>query len=196
MVLWTIGGGVLLIKNLLRLARKPTLRVAGLMSGTSCDGVDAAIVDIGPRRRWRIVAHATYGYRASLRRRVFALFSVDTARVDEICRLNFALGEAFAGAVVRLAGASGVKPGSIDLIGSHGQTIHHLPGGRRGGRSTLQIAEPSVIAERTGITTVADFRCRDVAAGGQGAPLVAYADYFLLAHRRLSRAVQNIGGKS
>jgi len=83
-------------------------------------------------------------------------------------------------------------------VGSHGQTVYHIPDSRReGGRkvcSTLQIGEPSVIAERTGITTVADFRPRDVAAGGEGAPLVPFADYFLFAHRRLTRAVQNIGG--
>jgi len=108
------------------------------------------------------------------------------------------LGEVFASAVLRLAARAGVELASIDLIGSHGQTLHHMPRGRRHGRrsirSTLQIGEPSVIAERTGITTVADFRPRDIAAGGQGAPLVAYADFRLFAHERLGRAMQNVGG--
>ncbi len=116
----------------------------------------------------------------------------------DLCHLNVVLGELFASAVLRLAERSGVPLGSIDLIGSHGQTVCHLPHGRRfrGRRigSTLQIGEPAVIAERTGITTVADFRPRDMAAGGQGAPLVPLADFVLFRHARRSRAVQNIGG--
>ncbi|MCJ7543966.1 MAG: anhydro-N-acetylmuramic acid kinase, partial [Phycisphaerae bacterium] len=145
----------------------------------------------------RVLAFGTFPYPPALRRRVFELFDPRTSRVDAICRMNFALGEVFARALVTLARRSRIPLASIDLIGSHGQTIHHLPGGaggRRGAASTLQIAEPSVIAERTGITTVADFRPRDIAAGGQGAPLVPWADYVLFRHRRRSRAVQNIGG--
>jgi len=179
------------------LAAKRVLRVVGLMSGTSADGIDAAIVDVGPRGV-KLLAFDTYPYPPALRRRVFALFGPRTSRVDEICHLNFVLGELFAAAVLRLARRSGIALGSIDLIGSHGQTIYHDPRGRRACgrvvRSTLQIAEPSVIAERTGITTVADFRPRDMAAGGQGAPLVPYADHVLFADGRRSRAVQNIGG--
>ena len=182
---------------MMSLAKKQTLRVAGLMSGTSADGVDVAFVDVG-RRSVKLLAHDTYAYPPSLRRGVLKLCQPDTARVDDICPLNFALGEVFAEAVIRLSRAAGIEPATIDLIGSHGQTIHHLPRGRRFGRrkvaSTLQIGEPSVIAERTGITTVADFRPRDMAAGGQGAPLVPYVDYFLFAHRRRARAVQNVGG--
>ncbi|MBM4018271.1 MAG: anhydro-N-acetylmuramic acid kinase [Planctomycetes bacterium] len=179
----------------LRSARR--MRVAGLMSGTSADGVDAAIVDIGPRGV-RLVAFRTFPHPPALKRRIFSLFDPATARVDDLCRLNFALGEVFASAVVRLAKRAGVRLASINLIGSHGQTVYHLPEGRRFGRSrvrsTLQIGEPSVIAERTGIATVADFRPRDVAAGGEGAPLVPFADYILFADARRSRAVQNIGG--
>jgi anhydro-N-acetylmuramic acid kinase len=180
------------------LAGRRTLRVAGLMSGTSADGVDVAIADIGSRRA-DLLAFDTFPYSPSLRRAVLALCDPRTSRVDDICRMNFVLGEVFAKAVIALARRSRIGLGSIDLIGSHGQTIHHLPDGRTSGRgrrvrSTLQIAEPSVIAERTGITTVADFRPRDVAAGGQGAPLVPFADYFLFRHPRRHRAVQNIGG--
>ncbi len=185
------------MKELAALARKKTLRVAGLMSGTSADGVSAAIVEIAPRRI-RTLAFRTFPYPPEIRKRVFALFQPETARLDEICRLNFLLGELFAGALIALARSSRIPLRSIDLVGSHGQTICHLPqagrSGRRNAGSTLQIGEPSVIAERTGITTVADFRPRDIAAGGQGAPLVPYADFLLFRHPRRSRAIQNIGG--
>jgi len=167
------------------------------MSGTSADGVDVAITDIGPRGV-EVAAFGTVAYAASLRRRIFRLFDPETARIDDLCHLNVVLGEVFADALLRVCKRSGVRPGSIDLVGSHGQTVYHIPGGRCRGkrrvRSTLQIGEPCVIAERTGITTVADFRPRDVAAGGQGAPLVPYVDYLLFADKRTSRAVQNIGG--
>jgi anhydro-N-acetylmuramic acid kinase len=215
--------------------------VAGLMSGTSADGVDVAIVDITPGKgdggndpaRVETVAFDTLPYAPAVRRRISALFDVATARVDEICRMNFVIGELFADALIDLCRKSGVDLGSIDLVGSHGQTIHHLPGSgtRRGGpvsfsvrpgrkqteethgrdahatrthgqdaratldaHGTLQIGEPCVIAQRTGITTVADFRTRDMAAGGQGAPLVPLADYILFSHPTLTRATQNIGG--
>ena len=167
------------------------------MSGTSADGVDAAVVDVR-RRAVELVAFATFPYGRALRRRVLALYDPATARVDEICHLNFVLGEVFAASLIELCRRRGVPLASIDVVGSHGQTIHHVPRPRRFGgwtvRSTLQIGEASVIAERTGLTTVADFRTRDVAAGGQGAPLAARADYLLFAHRRRTRAVQNIGG--
>jgi len=103
------------------------------------------------------------------------------------------LGERFAEAARRIAKRAGVPLGRVALIGSHGQTIHHLPQ-PAAGASTLQIGEPSVIAERTGVTTVADFRPRDMACGGQGAPLVPYVDYLLLRHRRRGRLALNLGG--
>jgi anhydro-N-acetylmuramic acid kinase len=162
------------------------------MSGTSADGVSVAIADIGPKRI-RVLAFETFPYAEELRRRIFALFRPETGNVADVCHVNFVLGEVFADAVLRLARKRRIALRSIDLIGSHGQTIHHIPRGRSL-RSTLQIGEPSVIAERTGITTVADFRPRDIAAGGEGAPLVPYADYVLFADRRRSRAIQNIGG--
>jgi len=173
------------------------MRVVGLMSGTSADGVDAAVVEIGGRKV-RLLAFDTFAYPAALRRQILDLCRPESARLDDICHYNFVLGEVFADAVIKLCSKSGISPRSIDLIGSHGQTIYHQPGGKRYGRrtirSTLQIGEPSVIAQRTGITTVADFRPRDMAAGGEGAPLVPYADYVLFKHHRLTRAVQNIGG--
>jgi len=176
---------------------KQKLRVVGLMSGTSADGVDAAVVEIDGVKV-HLLAFDTFAYPTALRRQILDLCRPEAARLNDICHYNFVLGEVFAEAVIKLCSKSGISLSSIDLIGSHGQTIYHQPSGKRYRcrtiRSTLQIGEPSVIAQRTGITTVADFRPRDMAAGGQGAPLVPYADYVLFKHKKLTRAIQNIGG--
>jgi len=173
------------------------MRVAGLMSGTSVDGVDVAIVDI-TKQKVHLLAFDVFPYPPALRREILRLCHPESARLDNICHYNFVLGEVFADAIIKLCHKSGIPLSSIDLVGSHGQTIFHNPRGKRYNRktigSTLQIGEPSIIAQRTSITTVADFRPRDMAAGGEGAPLVPYADYVLFGHNRLSRAVQNIGG--
>lgn len=180
-----------------KLADKSKMRVAGLMSGTSAEGVDVAIVDID-EHIIRLVTFDVFPYPPMLRREIFKLFQPESARLDDICHYNFVLGQVFADAVIKLCRKSGVVLDSIDLIGSHGQTIYHNAKGRsycrKRIRSTLQIGEPSIIAQRTGITTVADFRPRDIAAQGQGAPLVPYADFILFRHQHLSRAIQNIGG--
>jgi len=180
-----------------KIAGKDKIRVAGLMSGTSVDGIDAAIVDISGQKV-SLLAFDVFPYSKSLRRKILDLCNPESARLENICHYNFVLGEVFADAVIRLCSKSDIALDTIDLIGSHGQTIYHNPRGKRYGktaiRSTLQIGEPSVIAQRTGITTVADFRPRDMAAGGEGAPLVPYADYVLFGHKKLSRVVQNIGG--
>jgi len=175
--------------------------VIGLMSGTSVDGIDAALVRIdgsGLGMKVETLGFATYLFPPTIRQRIFELFNPATGSVDKVCEMNFVVGEAFADAALKIASACGVRIQDIDLIGSHGQTIYHIPKvGREGpwaGRSTLQIGEPAVIAERTGVTTVADFRTRDIAAGGQGAPLVPYVDYLLFTHPEASRAIQNIGG--
>jgi anhydro-N-acetylmuramic acid kinase len=173
------------------------VRAVGLMSGTSVDGVDVAVVDIRDTTV-QLVAFDVFPYRPALRGEILRLCHPDSARLDRICHLNHVLGEVFAEAIIKLCRQRGIILDSIDLIGSHGQTVWHQPqGGRYRGRtvrSTLQIGEPSVITQRTGITTVADFRPRDMAAGGQGAPLVPYADYVLFRDPKICRAVQNIGG--
>jgi len=183
-------------KRLAAMARKPVLRVIGLMSGTSADGVDAAAVDVS-RRGAKLQAFTTVPYAAALRRRVLAAFEPD-AKTEHVCLLNTALGEAFAAAALKLLTESGIDASSVDAVGSHGQTVRHLPAARRIGpyrvRSTLQIGSPAVIAQRTHLPVVADFRAADVAAAGQGAPLVPFADHFLFAHKTRTRAVQNIGG--
>jgi len=180
---------------------RPAHLVIGLMSGTSCDGIDAALVSIrghGLPTRVELRACATFAYPAPVRRLIAQVSSRREARVDRICRANFLLGELFAEAAIAIARQARTPLSRVDLIGSHGQTIHHLPkaasvGGRRVA-STLQIGEPSVIAERTGVTTVADFRPRDMACGGQGAPLVPYVDWLLFRHRTRGRLILNIGG--
>jgi anhydro-N-acetylmuramic acid kinase len=188
---------MILSSGIRKIADKDKLRVAGLMSGTSVDGVDVAIVDIS-RQKVNLLAFDVFPYPKSLRKEILDLCNPESASLDNICHFNFVLGEVFADAVIRLCSKSDIALDTIDLIGSHGQTIYHNPKGKRYGkriiRSTLQIGEPSVIAQRTGITTIADFRPRDMAAGGEGAPLVPYADYILFSNNRLSRAIQNIGG--
>jgi len=184
-------------KTISDLSRKKHLRVAGLMSGTSADGVDVAIVDIDSYST-RLVAFGMFPYSATVRKAIFSLFDPATSTVDNICHYNFVLGHIYAEALVKLCISSRIPLKTINLIGSHGQTIYHNPSGKRYAkhlvRSTLQIGEPAVIAQRTGITTVADFRPGDMAVGGQGAPLVPFADHILFADKSLNRAVQNIGG--
>ncbi len=167
--------------------------VVGLMSGTSVDGIDAAVIDVQLDDDSLIVHLLTYTespIAEDLRSRIHSLFDPAQSRIDETTEVNVLLGEAFAAAAQTALRTAGV---SADIIASHGQTVWHqvAPGHTR---STLQLGEPSVIAERTGVTTVADFRPRDIAAGGQGAPLASWGDGLLFGDERLSRAVQNIGG--
>jgi anhydro-N-acetylmuramic acid kinase len=167
------------------------MRVAGLISGTSVDGIDVAVVDIDAGIH--VVASATIPYPPDIRAAILSVSNANT-HTGTIARLNFLLGELFAEAVLK----TGVPLETIELIGSHGQTIFHegkpVDFCGRKVASTLQIGEAAVIAERTGIETIADFRTADMAAGGNGAPLVPFLDYQLLRHPELARVALNIGG--
>ena len=218
------------------LLKKDKKYVIGLMSGTSVDGIDAAIVEITGRSletTVNLIAFETFPFPPNVPQRILALCHPDTSRVDDICEMNFYIGYLFAEAAQHILQKSGMHASDIDLIGSHGQTIHHLPGDpntdcnantigktrslKRSGRrvhgkgpetpklphrtakdiktpSTLQIGEPAVIAHETGIPTIADFRVADMAAGGQGAPLVSYPDYLLFHDSVKTVGLLNIGG--
>lgn len=218
------------------LLKKKKKYIIGLMSGTSVDGIDAAVVEItghGLETTVNLIAFETFPFPPDVPQRILALCQPDTSRVDDICEMNFYIGHLFAEAVKHVLQRNGMFARDIDLIGSHGQTIHHLPGDpntdctantiratrslKRSGRrvhgkghepsnsphrtarkirnpSTLQIGEPAVIAHETGIPTIADFRVADMAAGGQGAPLVSYPDYLLFRDTAKTVGLLNIGG--
>ena len=189
------------MKDFYQLAQKETKKVIGLMSGTSVDGVDAALVEIrghGLETKVELIAFHSHAFEMEVRDRIFDLFQPETSRVDEICQMNFLIGEVFADAAVAAIREAGLEAREIDLIGSHGQTIYHLPPQAEAQYvpSTLQIGEPAVIAHRTGIPTIANFRVADLAAGGQGAPLVPYVDFLLFRGADRTVALQNIGGIS
>lgn len=173
--------------------------VIGLMSGTSLDGVDAALVEFGEggggaasARAWSLRAFVTVPYARPQRDQIQRAMEVGGAA--ELCRLNVDLGEWLADAALRVCAAAGVRPEEVDLIGSHGQTVWHAPPepGSRG--STLQLGCAATIAERTGIPVVSDFRARDMAAGGEGAPLVPWVDRELFSLPGRRRVLLNIGG--
>ena len=170
--------------------------VIGLMSGTSGDGVDAAAIEIvgrGLRMKVKLLEHVHRAFPPRLRKRVLAAMAPAITTTQELAGLHAALGEFFAS--VALQTISGLQPRRAGLIGLAGQTVCHLPGsGGPGGTVTLQLGDASRVAARTGLPVVADFRQGDVAAGGQGAPLVPWTDWVLFRDRRISRAVQNIGG--
>jgi anhydro-N-acetylmuramic acid kinase len=172
------------------------MRVVGLMSGTSADGIDAALVEWpdGPAPRpFRLLAYREEPLPAELRDRIHRLAAGRVPGAEalrELAALDVALAERFAAAARAVAEQAGVALADVDAIASHGQTVGHFPDLR----ATLQIGDPSVIAERTGRTTVADFRTRDLAAGGEGAPLAPFLHFALLADPKESRLVLNLGG--
>jgi len=172
------------------------LRVAGIMSGTSLDGIDVAIVDI-QGRRVRPVAFRSTPYPGAVRRAILGVSNTVTTTA-EIARLHYLLGRLYADAVQQACRHGGVSLRSIELVGCHGQTIYHQ--GEREAflgkpiAATLQIGEAGVIAEQLSVPVVSDFRPRDIAAGGKGAPLVPFVDYLLFRHGRRGRVALNIGG--
>ncbi|MCX8184040.1 MAG: anhydro-N-acetylmuramic acid kinase [Crenarchaeota archaeon] len=173
--------------------------VAGLMSGTSADGVDIVVIKVrgfGRDIEYKVLHRETVPYPNELRK--YILDSIEQGSVHDICLLNYLISEAFSDALKKSLEGSNISLKDIDLIGSHGQTLHHFPEyysvGGFSSKCSLQLGSVQVIAERTGLITIGNFRVRDIAAGGQGAPIIAYVDYSLLSDSVKGRLVQNIGG--
>src|SRR5450432_2450477 len=175
--------------------------VLGLMSGTSADGIDVALARISgapPQLEDKLVGHMSVKFAPAIRREILRVAEQQPVSAGELSQLDFRLGEIFAETALAACKRFRISIKRIDLIGSHGQTIFHR------GRpelflgaptsSTLQIGEAAVIAARTGVTTVADFRPADMAVGGQGAPLVPYVDYLLYRDKKFGRVSLNLGG--
>src|SRR5688500_120150 len=173
------------------------MRVAGFMSGTSLDGIAVAVLDIGDAAAnatppSQVGALQRYEPNPALPPSGHEALPPDNPQA--LCLLHARLGEWFAQAVVETCASAKLQLDSIDVIGSHGQTIWHEPPTRAERGATLQLGDPATIAERTGIAVVSDFRTRDVAAGGEGAPLVPWVDRFLFSKPQRARVLQNIGG--
>ncbi len=178
--------------------------VAGVMSGTSADGMNVALVRIAEARRqtktakepsFHLVGHAEFPYPKAVRRAILALMNASSARVADLARMNFLLGELYAEAVLATQKKFRIQ---AKLVGCHGQTLYHqgLPVAYLGRNvaTTLQSGEGAVVAQRLGVPVVSDFRVADMAAGGKGAPLVPFLDFLLYRHASIGRIVQNIGG--
>ncbi|NOS84484.1 MAG: anhydro-N-acetylmuramic acid kinase, partial [Ignavibacteria bacterium] len=188
-------------KRLINLLKKNKRTVIGLLSGTSVDAIDAVLLQItgnGLNTKIKVIDFTELTIPQQVRLAIFKNSDKKTARIEEVSRLNVIIGALFSDAVLKLLRRNKLQPSSVDLIGSHGQTIHHLPekdnylGFRL--KSTLQIGDPAIIANLSGITTVGDFRIADCAVDGDGAPLVPYLDHILFTHKSKNRALLNIGG--
>ncbi|MGH7950180.1 MAG: anhydro-N-acetylmuramic acid kinase, partial [Candidatus Binataceae bacterium] len=180
------------------LARRKCVAI-GLMSGTSHDGVSAAVVELDDRRRppARVHAFITKPYSRKFRARLMEASTGTRVGAVELSALNFELGRAFASTAMAAARRAAIALSSVDFIGSHGHTFFHLPPGRARASetpSTLQLGEPAIIAAAVGAPVVSDFRSLDIALGGEGAPLAPLAHVWLFAHPTLGRVIQNIGG--
>ncbi len=179
------------------LAREEHL-VIGLMTGTSADAVDAALVRFhghGPASTHEVVAFRSIALEPALRREILAVAGARVLEPERLMRLDAALGECYAAAVLELLAERPLDPRTIDAIGSHGQTVRHLPRADNAGEAlTLQLGSAARLAERTGIAVVSDFRSRDTAAGGEGAPLVPLFDWWRFRDAAESRALLNLGG--
>lgn len=178
--------------------------VVGLMSGTSVDGIDAAVVKLSPmpgqehRVEVELMAFENSPYPAEVRNSIFELFDPKKATIDKVGAMNMWLGELYAQAALSIIAKCGLEPSQIMAVGSHGQTIYHAPETNPMGgfnlHCTVQIGEGAVIANRTGIPCVSDFRVADMAMGGHGAPLVPFTEYLLYKHPEKTLLLQNIGG--
>jgi len=183
------------------LLKKNKRRVIGLMSGTSCDGVDLAIIDISGQSnhsRMDIIFNYHHAYTEKQRDYFLGIMESKTTSLKDISQLNFFLANIWAASIKKMLKKARVDSETIDMIGSHGQTIYHFPQDEKilnqSIRSTLQLGDPAVLAQLTGITTIGDFRVSDMAVGGQGAPLVPYFDWILFSPYKKNIAALNIGG--
>lgn len=189
------------VHPLQKIWNKPERLGIGLMSGTSGDGIDAALVKIsgsGIETKVQQIGFSFLPFQPEIRKGILKLAEGNSGGASDICRMNFLLGELFAEACEKVCSDSAVEIKDIDFVGSHGQTVYHLPEaetylGRRV-RGTLQIGEAAVIAQRMQCPVVSDFRVKDMAAGGFGAPLVPYTEFLLYRSETKSVALQNIGG--
>jgi anhydro-N-acetylmuramic acid kinase len=191
---------VVKISFALLMATRPMF-VLGMMSGTSADGIDAALVKISgapPRLKIDLIGHVKQSFPTAVRKEVLRVAEQNPLKPGEFSHLHARLGKLYADAALATCKKLRISPRRVDLIGNHGQTIFHQgePVNFLGAKtaSTLQIGDPSVVAALTGITTVGDFRPADMALGGQGAPLVPFVDYLLWRDAKLGRVALNIGG--
>ncbi|MEB3749250.1 anhydro-N-acetylmuramic acid kinase AnmK [Geobacillus icigianus] len=172
--------------------------VVGLMSGTSLDGIDASLVKIdgfGTSTKIKVIKSTFLPYEQTLKEELLSAMDKKRSNVEQICSLNFKLGYLFADGVKKVCREADIPLSQIDLIGSHGQTIYHLPNPLPPlTKSSLQIGDPSVLAYETKTLVVSNFRAMDIAAGGEGAPLIPYIDWLLFRSKRKGRILQNIGG--
>lgn len=170
----------------------------GLMSGTSLDGIDAALVEISgedEETTIQLLAFETYPIQKETIKRIKKVLSIEESNVELICSLNVELGYAFAAAVKKICKKKGIQVEQLNFVASHGQTVYHLPNAKSNQfSSTLQIGESAIICEETKTTVVSNFRERDMALGGQGAPIVPYSEFILYRDKKRMRLLQNIGG--
>ena len=191
------------MNKFLKILNKSERLILGVLSGTSVDAVDIALVKFkgkGGDLKFKVLHYDEYKIPASIKNYVLKVSDKETGYVDDVCRINFLLGKYYSECINKFLKHYKINSDSIDAIGSHGQTIHHLPKAEKFGnivyKSTLQVGDPSVIANNTGITTIGDFRTADVGVNGGGAPLVPYLDFVLFRSRNTDRVILNIGGIS
>jgi anhydro-N-acetylmuramic acid kinase len=189
------------IEKLYQIARKPVRHIIGLMSGTSLDGLDIALCQLrgaGEHTRVALVKFATVPYSDDVKSRIREIFAKPEVDFPLVAMLNAWLGELHAEMILATLKEWGIAPGQVDLIASHGQTVMHAPKalhGRAGyGNATLQIGDGDHLAVNTGIITVSDFRQKHIAAGGEGAPLAVYGDFYILGKVGENRILLNLGG--
>lgn len=192
--------GIELINSIINKDKK---LIIGILSGTSVDAVDVVLTEVqgsGTNTKVSVLNFDSFPISTEIKDYVLKSSNKDTGTVEDVCKLNFLIGNLFADSVNKFLAKHNINNKDVDLIGSHGQTLYHIPDQEElhgyPVRSTLQIGDPSVIANKTGIITVGDFRTADMALGGQGAPLVPYLDFVLFRSSDMNRLLVNIGGIS